>query len=65
MRKYFTRNDIILITAILTVSLVFTAILYSGGEKGNTVSVYVDGEKKWECQLDQDLSIDINGFAGE
>ena len=64
MRKYVKRNDIILISVILLLSLTFTVILYKGAVKGERVTVYVDGKPVGDYQLKSDNAIDIEGYNG-
>ncbi len=64
MRKYIKRNDIILISVILFLSLVFTVVLYKGSKKGDRVTVYVDGSMTGEYLLESGNIIDIEGYNG-
>ena len=64
MRKYITRNDIILIAALLLISVLITALLYLNGKKGERVCVYVDGVFSGEYPLDTDRMVEIDGYGG-
>lgn len=64
MRNYIKRNDIILISAILLISLVFTVILYKGMRNGDRITVYVDSKTVGEYPLESDGTIVIEGYNG-
>ena len=62
MRKYITRNDIILIAILLLAPVLITIVLYVTAAKGEKVCVYVDGAYKGEYPLDRDATVEIEGY---
>ncbi|MCR4806802.1 MAG: NusG domain II-containing protein [Lachnospiraceae bacterium] len=64
MRKYLSRNDIILILILLvcaTASLVVPAL---GKDRAGHVSVWVDGNPYGEYDLSIDRQVEIDGYKG-
>lgn len=64
MRKYFGRNDIILICTLLSVSVIFLIVLNVLNRQGDRAYVYTDGVKVYELPLSIDTSVEIEGFNG-
>ena len=69
MKKYMngkkTKNDIIFISALLIVFIVFGLVLFLSQTKGDTVVVSVDGVFFGEYRLDEDRQIGIKTEYGE
>ena len=64
MRKYFCRNDIILIISILSVSFIFLIAVIASRRQGDRVVIYADGVKVYELSLSDDTSVDVEGYNG-
>lgn len=64
MRKYLSRNDLILISVLLVFSTLFTLYLFFMTQHGDRVTVYVDGQLNGEYPLDTDAVVDIKGYGG-
>ena len=64
MFKYFGRNDFILIAVLILGGLAAACAYRISGNRGEMVSVYVDGTLTGEYLLSEDMSIDIKGYGG-
>ncbi|MBR6485614.1 MAG: NusG domain II-containing protein [Lachnospiraceae bacterium] len=64
MRKYFGRNDIILIALMITVSILAVIIINRSQDPGEHVRVYVDGNLKADLLLSHDTRFEIRGYGG-
>lgn len=64
MRKYFGRNDIILIVSMAFAALVCMAVFAFLQGEGDSVFVYVDGALYGEYDLTDDLILEIEGYMG-
>lgn len=64
MNKYFSRNDIILIAAILMTSLIGIFIINLFHKSGDKALVYVDGRLVYEYQLSEGVTVNIEGYNG-
>ncbi len=59
------KNDIIFISSLLIVVLIFGLVLYLSQTKGDTVVVTVDGTLFGEYPIDEDAQIEIKSQSGE
>ena len=64
MRKYFGRNVIILIAAMVLISLLCVAVFAIKSQTGSRVLIYVDGRLKCEYELSDDIAVELEGYEG-
>ena len=60
----FSKRDVIYLSFLLLIGIVFTVFVFAFSKKGNTLLIYVDGEIYGEYSLYSDKIIEIdNGFG--
>lgn len=60
MKSRFGKNDLILISIILTIIFIFIIIFYAfNNKKGNVVIITLDGELYGTYSLDDDITVEI------
>ena len=64
MRRSIKRNDILLISSLIIISVFLTLIFHGLSQMGETVSVYVDGAFVCEYPLNTDTTVEIDGYNG-
>ncbi len=62
MRKYISRNDIILIISLLAVSAIVLFATEAFNKRGDMVDIYVGDELFGTYPIDADLTIDVEGY---
>ena len=64
IKRYFTKNDILLIIGMLLVSGLLMLVLLLSQERGSTVVISVDGKDVKSFSLDEDTRFVIDGYHG-
>ncbi len=60
----FSKRDVIYLSCLLIIGIIFTICIFAFSKKGNTLVIYVDGEIYGEYSLNSDETIEINDEFG-
>ncbi len=60
----FSKRDVIYLSCLLMIGIIFTIGIFAFSKKGNTLVIYVDGEIYGEYSLNSDETIEINDEFG-
>lgn len=63
-KRKFLRNDLLLCAALIIVAVIIFLVFILGAEKGNCVTVLVDGEEKATYSLNVDKTIKLDTEDG-